>query len=398
MRIDLTCPVEAWKSTLPTKENPACEVTLFNLSSLQVVSVEVTLLLSSADGEETAKIIHRSRGMNGAPGKTFLMTVPVEGHISPEKYEVTVEKVWFDNASVWRREKENTITYTPNNLHRSAQLTTLRSIAGEMASGYPQQQKGLWVCVCGRPNPDDAVLCARCHQEKSYVFTHFSREAVDAVIAQREAALTEHGRETLQNTGRKFSDEKDFVRRKGKYAWVWKLAVCLVLLAGLVFGAVKFGVPYMQYELAQKAYEAGDYADAAEQFAALGDYKDAAHMARYSALCQENALVPDAELLTDEEYAARLSALEALGNYEAEIDGRNVTTAALRDEADWKHAEYLFQNARYDEAVAIYNVLGDLYDAPERLTEIEYIRACEMLDNGHPRPGGCGDAGEEDPL
>ena len=51
MRIDLTCPVEAWKSTLPTKENPACEVTLFNLSSLQVVSVEVTLLLSSADGE-----------------------------------------------------------------------------------------------------------------------------------------------------------------------------------------------------------------------------------------------------------------------------------------------------------------------------------------------------------
>ena len=83
MRIDLTSPVEAWKTTLPTPENPSCEVTLFNLSSLQVVSVEVTLLLSSADGEETAKIIHRGRGLNGAPGRTFQMTVPVEGHITP---------------------------------------------------------------------------------------------------------------------------------------------------------------------------------------------------------------------------------------------------------------------------------------------------------------------------
>ena len=94
MRIDLTCPVEAWKVTLPTEENPACDVRLFNLSSLQVVSVEVTLLLSSQDGEETAKIIHRGRGLNGAPGKTFHMTVPVEGHIRPDQYEITVEKVW----------------------------------------------------------------------------------------------------------------------------------------------------------------------------------------------------------------------------------------------------------------------------------------------------------------
>lgn len=178
MRIDLTCPVEAWKVTLPTEETPACDVRLFNLSSLQVVSVEVTLLLSSQDGEETAKIIHRGRGLNGAPGKTFHMTVPVEGHIRPDQYEITVEKVWYDNASVWRREKENTISYKPNNLHRSAQLTTLRAIAGDMASGYPDQQEGLWVCVCGRPNLDDTPVCVRCHREKAEVFARFSQEAL----------------------------------------------------------------------------------------------------------------------------------------------------------------------------------------------------------------------------
>ena len=253
MRIDLTCPVEAWKVTLPTEEAPSCDVTLFNLSSFQVVSVEVTILLSSADGEETAKVIHRGRGLNGAPGKTFHMIVPVEGHISPQRYEVTVEKEWFDNSSVWRREKENTITYTPNNLRRSAQLTTLRAIAGDMASGYPEQQKGLWLCVCGRPNLDETPLCARCHRDKAEVFGRYSRQAIDAVVAQREAELARHGRDTLRETGRKFADEKDFVRRKGRYGWIVKLAVALVLIAGLAWGAVKFGVPFVKYEMAQKA-------------------------------------------------------------------------------------------------------------------------------------------------
>ena len=280
MRIDLTSPVEAWKTTLPTPDKPECEVTLFNLSSLQVVSVEVTLLLSSADGEETAKIIHRGRGLNGAPGRTFHMTVPVEGHITPERYEITVEKVWFDNASVWRHEKDNTLVYEPNNLHRSAQLTTLRSVAGDMASGYPVQHRAYWVCVCGRPNLNDAFVCARCHREKNEVFRSFSKEAIDAVVAQREAALAEHGRETLRETSRKFADEKDFVRRKGRHAWVWKLAVAVVVIAGLAFAGYEYGVPYVQYELAKKEYEAGAYEQAAQQFAALGDYKDADVMVR----------------------------------------------------------------------------------------------------------------------
>ena len=72
---------------------------------MQVVSVEVTLLLSSADGEETARITHRGRKLDGAPGKTFTMTVPVEQPIRAEVYEVSVDKVWYDNAAVWRHEK-----------------------------------------------------------------------------------------------------------------------------------------------------------------------------------------------------------------------------------------------------------------------------------------------------
>jgi len=394
MRIDLTSPVEAWKTTLPTPDKPECDVTLFNLSSLQVVSVEVTLLLSSADGEETAKIIHRGRGLNGAPGRTFHMTVPVEGHITPERYEITVEKVWFDNASVWRHEKDNTLVYEPNNLRRSAQLTTLRSVAGDMASGYPVQHRGYWVCVCGRPNLDDACICARCHREKAEVFAKYSKAAIDAAVARREAALMEHGRETLQQTSRRFADEKDFVRRKGKHAWVWKLAVAVVVIAGLAFAGYKYGVPYVKYELAQKALESGEYQAASEQFAALGAYRDAAQLSKYSLLCYENEQLISDDPMTAEKFAERLAAYEALGDYEAEIDGERVSADDLRFGSDLKHAQYLFSEGRYDEAEKIYRqyqsvtVRGwaddkfnfDLIDA--RLNEIAYIRACEMLEKG----------------
>ena len=366
MRIDLTSPVEAWKTTLPTPDKPECEVTLFNLSSLQVVSVEVTLLLSSADGEETAKIIHRGRGLNGAPGRTFHMTVPVEGHITPERYEITVEKVWFDNASVWRHEKDNTLVYEPNNLHRSAQLTTLRSVAGDMASGYPVQHRAYWVCVCGRPNLNDAFVCARCHREKNEVFRSFSKEAIDAVVAQREAALAEHGRETLRETSRKFADEKDFVRRKGRHAWVWKLAVAVVVIAGLAFAGYEYGVPYVQYELAKKEYEAGAYEQAAQQFAALGDYKDADAMVRQCQVNQAQQLVGAA---TEEEV------LQARALYAGLNDAQNVA------HCDWLRAEIMFSEGRYDEAEPLYLSLGEQYEAPARLTEIAYIRACGLLEN-----------------
>ena len=381
MRIDQTCPVEAWKVTLPTAETPSCDVTLFNLSSLQVVSVEVTILLSSADGEETAKGTYRGRGLNGAPGKTFHMTVPVEGYITPERYEITVDKVWYDNASVWRREKENMISYEPNNLHRSAQLTTLRSIAGDMSSGYPDQQDGLWVCVCGRPNLDETTVCARCHREKAEVFEKYSREAIAAIVAQREEALAEHGRDTLRQTSRKYADEKDFVRRKGKFAWVWKLIAALVIIAGLAFAGYEYGLPFVKYELAMKAFEEGDYAEAAEQFEALGEYKDAPHMVQYCLLCHENEQLTKCNILPAEEYAQHLAILNALDDFEADIDGETVSAADLRLDCDWKHAEYLFQNARYDEAEALYTALGDQYEAPARRKEIEYIRACDLFDD-----------------
>ena len=202
MKIDLNSPVEVWRIDAPNTGFPSCELTLFNLSGQQVVSVEVTLTLLDPDGQEITRITHRAHGLTGAPMRTFSMTVPVEEPANVGGCEAIIEKVWYDNSSIWRRGKEPLTEYTPNNLHRSTALSELREVAGNMAAGYPEMQGDLWLCVCGRPNPVSVATCARCGRDKRDVFTHFSKEAVDAVIAAREKATDDQNRVAVEETSK----------------------------------------------------------------------------------------------------------------------------------------------------------------------------------------------------
>ena len=106
MKIDLNSPVEVWRIDAPNTGFPSCELTLFNLSGQQVVSVEVTLTLLDPDGQEITRITHRAHGLTGAPMRTFSMTVPVEEPANVGGCEAIIEKVWYDNSSIWRRGKE----------------------------------------------------------------------------------------------------------------------------------------------------------------------------------------------------------------------------------------------------------------------------------------------------
>ena len=217
MKIDLNSPVEVWRIDAPNTGFPSCELTLFNLSGQQVVSVEVTLTLLDPDGQEITRITHRAHGLTGAPMRTFSMTVPVEEPANVGGCEAIIEKVWYDNSSIWRRGKEPLTEYTPNNLHRSTALSELREVAGNMAAGYPEMQGDLWLCVCGRPNPVSVATCARCGRDKRDVFTHFSKEAVDAVIAAHEKATDDQNRVAVEETSKLQAQREQEVNKRRRH-------------------------------------------------------------------------------------------------------------------------------------------------------------------------------------
>lgn len=280
-RIDLSCPAEIFRTELPTEETPAVVLTLFNLCDRVITSAEVLLCLQDAEGEETERLAFRGRALNGRPHSTFLMSVPCAPGNGVRKIEATVQKVWFADNEVWRRNPANSVEYTPNDLPASPALTRLKFSAGEPAVGYPSRQDGLWICVCGRPNEEGEPCCVRCGRDRDTVFARFSPEAVDAQISLRERQLDLNSRSMREDTNRlQRIREAEYRQKKARNGSRIRLLAFLVLALALIAGTFLYISPALRLAAGKQALEAGDFGNSRTTFEALGDFGGARDLIR----------------------------------------------------------------------------------------------------------------------
>ncbi len=271
--IDLTGPAEILRTALPTEEIPAATVTLFNLSDRVITSAEVMLRLLDADGGETERLAFRGRALNGRPHSTFLMTVPCAPSEGLKALDVTVEKIWYSDNDTWRRNPANTVEYTPNTLPVSPALTNLKYAAGETAVGYPSLQNGLWVCVCGRPNPEGMNVCARCGREMQAVFSDFTPEAVKRQISMKERQLDLSSRNMREDTIRlQRIREEEYRRKKIRRGNRIRIAVSMVFALALTAAVLFFFEPLLRLTAGRHALASGDASGAKKAFEALGTF------------------------------------------------------------------------------------------------------------------------------
>ena len=362
MQIDLTCPVEIFRTTVPTAGSQVLELTMFNLSDRVIVSAEVTARLMSASGLEKEKMVFRGRALNGRPHSTFVMNVPMGFSAGAHNAVVTVEKIWFADNDTWQRKDGTEKEYTPNALPSSPALTRLKYVAGDFAVGYPDQQDGLWVCVCGRPNPDRETVCARCRQDKGAVFERFSREAVEKQVFLREKQLDLSSRSAREDTARlqRIREEEynlDRARRGRRIRLGCFLALFLVLTAGLIQGAI----PALRTRLAAREMEQGNYASALET---LRDVAFFPGTEEKIAECEWQLAAASAEA---SEEIDELAAAARLLRENQEREG----SAALADKADLKRANLLY--AKGDRAGAL--AAAEAVD-PENAERISLERDC----------------------
>ena len=369
-RIDLTSPVEILACELPRKDYAACDLTLYNLSGDQVTSVEVTLTLQDDKGEEIARLIHRARSLNGAPGRTFIMVVPAEDMTRARQWEATVDKVWFDNSSIWRRSKNGLTDYEPNDLEPSNALNDLRTVAGEDAVGYPAERDGLWLCVCGRPNDARADACVRCQRPRGGVFARYTKQAVEKALSEHETRLSEHGKKTVADSSEKqLEREKEFRRKRRRRRLIIGAVAAVVVLAGGAYAGMAHIGPMMRYQSAVTAFNSGDFDQAAEAFQALEGYKDSDD---YVLRCRYEAAKAQLAGATEEQIAEARAAFVALGEYE--------DAAAMVSQCDYELASLRLQSGDIDGAETLFTALGDYQDSAEQLKYIAYLRAFDLLE------------------
>ena len=364
MFIDLSCPVEIFRTVMPTEEVPAATLTLFNLSDRVIASVEAHLSLMDARGSESEKLAYRGRALNGRPHSTFQMTIPCAPGNGVKQIEAVVEKVWFADNEVWRRDPSKAVEYEPNDLPVTPALTSLKYVAGETAVGYPSRQDGLWVCVCGRPNAEAEEYCARCGRQRDEVFTCFSPEAVAGQISLRERQLDLSSRNMREDTIRlQRLREEEYNVRKARRGSRIRLAVFLAVAAVLVLGALFFGAPQMKLMAGLHDLETGNPARARITFESLGSFGNAPELVR-ECDWQSAVAMLDNDPSTDD-LASASALLRTMPDRPEALEKAN--------EADLLRGRLLLQEEKWEEALAVVTALPDDLAGREEL-----LRDCRL--------------------
>ncbi|MBQ6515031.1 MAG: tetratricopeptide repeat protein [Clostridia bacterium] len=359
-KIDLTCPAEIFSTALPTEEIPAATLTLFNLSDRVITSVEVLLRLLDDDGGETERLAYRGRALNGRPHSTFLLTVPCAPSSGLKALDVSVEKVWYADNETWRRNPDNSVEYTPNALPVSPALTNLKFAAGETAVGYPSMQNGLWVCVCGRPNPEGEGYCARCGRQMETVFSQYTPEAVEAQISMKERQLDLSSRNIREDTIRmQRIREEEYKQKKARRMNRFRLLFAAVLCVALTAGVLFFFEPWLRLSAGRRALENGDAAGAKKAFQVLGTFGGA------------NELISECDWLIAKEAAENATSAEELARASRLLRAVKDRPEAIEEaeKTDLIRARLLLGNNRWEEALEALALLPEDYEGRAELQQ-----------------------------
>ena len=359
-KIDLTCPAEIFSTALPTEEIPAATLTLFNLSDRVITSVEVLLRLLDDNGGETERLAYRGRALNGRPHSTFLLTVPCAPSAGLKALDVSVEKVWYADNETWRRNPDNSVEYTPNALPVSPALTNLKFAAGETAVGYPSMQKGLWVCVCGRPNPEGESYCTRCGRQMETVFSQYTPEAVEAQISMKERQLDLSSRSIREDTIRmQRIREEEYKQKKARKGNRFRLLIAVGLCVALTVSVLFFFEPWLRLTAGRRALENGDAADAKKAFQALGTFGGA------------NELISECDWLIAREAAENAKSVEELARASRLLRAVKDRPEAIEEaeKTDLIRARLLLGNNHWEEAMEALALLPEDYEGRAELQQ-----------------------------
>ena len=189
MRIDLTCPIELWHCKMPTIQDPVFTMQLYNLSDLEVNSIQVCVLCFDTEGEQFARYVERLQGLEIPARHAYEISLSIEEAVQAQDLEVIIEKAWFVDGTVWRRGSAPTLEYKPSPLLKGAQLRVMQELAGPDAACYPSDQGTVWVCVCGRANAAKDDECRRCRRDKHELFTKLNEAAIEKIIFTRQSFL-----------------------------------------------------------------------------------------------------------------------------------------------------------------------------------------------------------------
>ena len=440
MRSDLTCPVEVVKVHVRREEREVveeprkqlvdgevvveegeprkrieeqivCDIEFQNLSDKETASIQMNIICFDADNQRLGGRLVRSAAASEPKGRFSGQFMPehVDG---TARVEASVEKVWYKDGVVWRREERNVREYTPNQLPEGRELDRLRAVAGPDAAGYAREDDTVWMCVCGRANRTSEDRCMRCERERTQVLKDYCFSAIDSTVGQKERTLEQQSKvslrksseQTVRSMTRQKKEEKKRVRRV-------KRVIALLVFVVLALAGLRWGLPYGANLYAQRQLDMGLAADAKTVFdwvnlywpgfgGADGRAQQAEQViieglisagtdetlegAARRALLLETA---DAAALHEKAVIVRAELAWKAGDTDkAETLLRGLTTSekasTMLSELIYEAADHAQETLDYPTAIARFEELGGYEDAAARKDECIYLYGRQLMREG----------------
>ena len=423
MKSDLTCPVEVVRVSI-REEEPAqkpesgqedgqivCEIEFANLSEKETASIQMNIICFDADDQRIGGRLVRSTAVSEPRGRFTGEFMPehVEG---TARVEASVEKVWYKDGVIWRREERNVREYTPNQLPEGRELDRLRAVAGPDAAGYAREDDTVWMCVCGRANRTSDDRCMRCERERAQVLADYCFSAIDATVGQKERSLEQQSKVSLrkssEQTVRSMTQQKKEEKKRRRRV---KRVIALLALVVIVLAVLRWGLPYGANLYAQYRFDRGLAADAKAVFDWVNTYwtgfgganvrsqqaeqviiegliaantDETLESAAQRALLLETA---DAGALHEKAVIARAELARKAGDADkAEAYLRGLAGSdraqALLSALIYEAADAAQERLDYPTAIARFDELGDYEDAAQRHDECVYLYGRQLMREG----------------
>ncbi len=372
MRIDFTCPVELINIKLPTAGNQVCTFTLNNLAEKSINSIEVILSFFDADDDILFEQRERLSGFVAETRKAVDLSFEAADVEDVEYTQLNIEKLWFVDNAVWRNENIDEAEYTLNLLPEGKNLSNLKSLAGNDAIAYPSQQGELWVCVCGRPNPEDEFACVRCGREKLQIFSEFNKQAIDKNVKEFQSKLSEDDKAARIEAANKVEQQRKIQERKKQKNKKNLISLAVLFVVALIGLAVYFyGLPAYNDNQATNLIKEGKYEEAITILNKLPKRYDISERLQESNL---GIVKNNIELNTEKSLKEAMEGLIPLGEYS--------NSAELAMEARYKLGDLYINEKRYDEAIDIFNNISNYGDSKVKLNAASYGKAEDFLKAG----------------